>query len=86
MWKKIVKNAVKPNHVVGGGGREIEAIKQSIGRMLTSIEFKLNQGYPRKKSTLRNNPTQPNPTQWLLCVCDRNAKDMLDKIEERENN
>ena len=76
--KKIVKNVVKPNHVVGDTGSEIAAIKKSISRMAISIEFKLNKGHPRKQPTLRN-----NPTQWLLCACGRNAKDTSCKIEER---
>ena len=53
MYRKVVKQIFKTNHIVCNGGGEIAAIKEAISKTSISIEISLKKGYLKRKPTFQ---------------------------------
>ena len=78
--KLIIKKLHKATALVCDGGSEIAAIRQAIEASTIQIEFKLQNGHPKKVPMFRQ-----NLLQWIVCECDKRANEERETIERRNN-
>jgi len=58
VYRKVVKQIYKTNHIVCDGRGEIAAIKEAISRTSILIEINLKKEYPKRKPIFQQDPLQ----------------------------